>query len=106
MEEGGFATSDSFYVADQSRSEYTTSIVMHELGHVLDIHAPGVDSREIDHDDYPSVMNYNSPAGFLGYSDGTNGEDDHDDWTEIGEGLAYQPYTDPYQIRDQTDERE
>ncbi|QLH81696.1 hypothetical protein [Halosimplex pelagicum] len=106
MEEAGFATSDSFYAADQSRSDVTTPVVMHELGHVLGIYAAGVDSHEFDHDEYPSVMNYNAPATFLGYSDGTNGDDDHDDWAEIGAGLAYQPYTDPYQVRDQTDERE
>ncbi len=66
-------------------------VFMHELGHDLGLtpKIPGVDSRSIPFGTYESVMNYNSPESYLDYSDGDNGERDHDDW----ELIATDPWT-------------
>jgi hypothetical protein len=66
-------------------------VFMHELGHDVGLgpRIPGVDSRSIPFGTYESVMNYNSPESYLDYSDGDNGERDHDDWQYI----ATDPWT-------------
>ncbi|WP_276261291.1 hypothetical protein [Haloglomus litoreum] len=66
-------------------------VFMHELGHNFGLtpKIPGVDSRSIPFSTYESVMNYNSPERYLDYSDGDNGERDHDDWQYI----ATDPWT-------------
>jgi|APHM01.1.fsa_nt_gi hypothetical protein len=73
----GFATYGKFvfktdYTNSQDwRSDYTASIFMRELGHSVGIHAEtyeGVDSREISHSEYASVMNYNAPDDLIEYS--------------------------------------
>jgi hypothetical protein len=68
-------------------------VFMHELGHDLGLgpRIPGIDSRAIPFSTYESAMNYNSPESYLDYSDGDNGERDHDDW----ELVATDPWTPP-----------
>lgn len=81
---------------------------MHEFGHSLGLRSQfvGIDSFEISYEKYPSVMNRNAgePYGedltenrfvLYGYSDGTNSEQDFDDWGYIEEHLDTLP-TDAY----------
>lgn len=59
---------------------------MHEIGHVLGISNDdyhGVDSRTVDYDAYPSVMNYNSPAASLEFNTGKP----FDDWEHMVENM-------------------
>ena len=67
--------------------------IMHETGHTLDIHAPGVDVRKgvwpwqpnfWRFADYKSCMNYRYIyRGLVDYSDGSHGENDYDDWGNL-----------------------
>ncbi|VVB60943.1 Uncharacterised protein [uncultured archaeon] len=67
--------------------------IMHETGHTLDIRAPGCDARhtvwpwEINYwryASYKSVMNYRYIyRGVVDYSDGSHGENDYDDWSNL-----------------------
>jgi hypothetical protein len=71
------------------------NVFMHELGHAIGLRPndfEGIDGTGVGFDTYPSVMNYNAPSGFLGYSDGTNGPNDFDDW-EFIENNMYEPGT-------------
>ncbi|AGB17330.1 hypothetical protein Halru_2755 [Halovivax ruber XH-70] len=82
----GLARSGTMLVADDSRSDATGSTVMHELGHSLGLtnrDFGGVDSETYSFAEYPSVMNYNAPLDHYGFSDGSNGPLDHDDWATI-----------------------
>jgi len=69
------------------RVAWIESLLLHELGHALGIDSydhTGVDGRKIPTDEYPSEMNYNAPdSRIVGYSDGTNGEADFNDWREM-----------------------
>jgi hypothetical protein len=59
---------------------------MHELGHSVGLDddlAEGIDSSQVEFVEYPSTMNYNSPTDYYGYSNGTHGPDDHDDWGHL-----------------------
>lgn len=63
------------------------STFMHELGHTLGLRGfRGIDSTTLSMAAYPSVMNYNAPPVFYGYSEGT-GVKDHDDWKQINQSL-------------------
>ncbi len=69
--------------------------VIHELGHCLGLYGfdiPGIDNTSKRYDDppdypwhdYVSVMNYDYfRQRYFDYSDGSNGENDHDDWSTI-----------------------
>lgn len=61
------------------------AVLMHELGHSLGLgeHLPGVDSRSIDFNDYESVMNYNRPDNYFGYSEGGEHVEGTNDWGQI-----------------------
>lgn len=84
---GGFAKYGyGFAVQCYDDPAGTGSMLMHELGHELglhgDVHA-GIDSRRLLFETYASVMNYDAPSDYFGYSNGTAGERDHDDWATI-----------------------
>lgn len=62
-------------------------IVAHELGHSLGLEwdvFEGIDSFDTPFEDYPSIMNYaaihDHEDEYLDFSDGTNSEEDFDDW--------------------------
>jgi hypothetical protein len=68
---------------------------MHELGHSLGLEPEdyrGIDSKSISFSNYPSVMNYNRPWEFYGYSNGNNSQSDFNDWGHI-ESDMYTPGT-------------
>lgn len=91
----GFGSRGTFVVAGSEGPERTGHIFMHELGHSIGLEPSdfeGIDSTEISFHKYPSVMNYNAPVGSYGYSDGTNSDQDFDDWGHI-EGTLYTPFT-------------
>jgi len=72
----------TFWVKCSARDDVLASVVMHELGHALGLNpatsdAEGIDSRSVSFDDYESVMNYNAPRTYLGYSTG--------DWETVEE---------------------
>ncbi len=88
-------------LADQSAT------FMHELGHSLGLHSSdfeGIDNDDSDkpweedydkYENYKSCMNYRYQTDWgttqciIDYSDGTHGENDHDDWgnLNLGENL-------------------
>ncbi|SEW09231.1 zinc metalloprotease [Natrinema salifodinae] len=85
----GKAGLGTMMVEDQARPDATGTTVMHELGHSLGLSNTdfeGVDSREYRFWQYPSVMNYNAPADYYGYSSGTRSAD-FDDWAYLDEHL-------------------
>nr|WP_282594651.1 hypothetical protein [Halomarina salina] len=89
----GLGAEGVMLVEDHPRAE-TGSTLMHELGHSLGIGSDtftGVDSRERSVAEYPSVMNYNADNDFYGYSDGSSGDGDFDDWGYIEEHLDTPP---------------
>jgi hypothetical protein len=56
-------------VAYASNTSSIAEIFMHELGHSLGLHTfDGIDSIKYTFEEYPSVMNGNSPSDYLGYS--------------------------------------
>jgi hypothetical protein len=73
---GGVALNFDFMVATQSNgylypSDVIGSNFMHELGHAIGLHSSvykGIDSHEVPFSDYQSVMNYNKPSDYYGYS--------------------------------------
>ncbi len=82
----GMGTIGYTMVESQSSDGETARIIMHELGHSLGLKSDdfsGVDSWQYSFSEYPSVMNYNSPANYLGYSEGKAGPNDFDDWRYI-----------------------
>jgi hypothetical protein len=90
---GGIIDGDDFFIAadnHNSNNEIAASM-MHELGHTFGLVGvgtlptpfQGIDSWAIPFADYPSVMNYNAAANFIGYSDGSHGANDFDDWGNI-----------------------
>jgi hypothetical protein len=74
--------------SEKQRELIYAGAIMHETGHTLNIHAPGVDSGawpwEIEYwryASYKSVMNYRYIYnGIVDYSDGSHGKNDYDDW--------------------------
>jgi hypothetical protein len=71
------------------------SVLMHETGHILGIHhgnTPGCDNRNTytplqlgwwTYAPYRSCMNYRYVLEIVGYSDGSHGKNDWDDWQRI-----------------------
>jgi hypothetical protein len=91
----GFATTGHLVLQTSGRDgdPYTTRgqahVLMHELGHALGLSNAdyeGIDSYDVPHDSYVSVMNYNAPWGTLGYSSGAP----FDDWAYL-EANMYSP---------------
>ncbi|QCP89675.1 hypothetical protein [Haloarcula marismortui] len=97
MSNGGLAV-DSVAFVELASDEATGHIFMHELGHLLDIYDPGVDSRERGYSEYPSVMNYLSPDDSLGYA--------RSDWKDINRSVQRVPGTTEREIIDQSNEQE
>lgn len=72
-EVGGFNAGAIFVVAGMWSPVQAGSVFMHELGHGLGLSEDdfdGIDSKKYSFSEYRSVMNYNSPHDFYGYSDG------------------------------------
>ena len=77
---GGFNLGDIFVVGNAALDPGPT--FMHELGHGLGLNPSdfdGIDSYKYQFSMYRSVMNYNAPHDFYGYSDGPL----FDDWAHI-----------------------
>lgn len=86
----GTATQGSMVVECGDRPDRKVlHTAIHELGHSMGLfhdNFKGVDTKEIPFEKYPSVMNYNDPEGeevVLRYSNGTNSDQDFDDWSYI-----------------------
>jgi len=93
----GFASTGRFVVSQRRDilADWTTNpgtVFMHELGHTVGLWSrvyEGIDSWRF-HYKYPSVMSYWTlwaNSNYYDYSDGTNHEDDFDDWGYIRENL-------------------
>jgi hypothetical protein len=77
------------------KAQVYASVLMHETGHVLGINrgnTPGCDNRDTYtpsqegwwiYAPYRSCMNYRYVFEIVGYSDGSRGENDFDDWNRI-----------------------
>ncbi|WP_226007509.1 hypothetical protein [Natrinema salinisoli] len=79
----------------------TGSVVMHELGHSLGLSSAdfeGIDTDRYSFSSYPSVMNYNAPGEYYGFSAG-DGSDDFDDWSTLDEQL-FTPSTSSVSVAD------
>lgn len=84
-------------LASANQDQAVSGTIMHELGHNLclsDTSYTGQDSScvfsGIDHyagNDYASVMNYDKQLSMVNYSTGSNGTNDHDDWSAITVGM-------------------
>ncbi|MDF9744000.1 hypothetical protein [Natrinema salsiterrestre] len=79
----------------------TGSVAMHELGHSLGLSSAdfeGIDTDRYSFGSYPSVMNYNAPGEYYGFSAG-DGSDDFDDWSALDEQL-FTPSTSSVSVAD------
>lgn len=94
---GGVAFREIAFVQRYS-PEYTAHVFMHELGHLLNIRDPGVDSTSRGYSEYPSVMNYLSPDDSIQYADS--------DWGDIDRFLLRIPGDSRSEILNQSDTRE
>jgi len=101
---GGVALNFDFMVATQSNgylypSDVIGSNFMHELGHAIGLDHnvyKGIDSNEVSFSDYSSVMNYNAPWDYYGYSSGGA----FSDWNYLQEHGYYAPTWGPIIIVD------
>lgn len=106
---GAFVDSPIYRTGGENSSDtYAMTGFIHELGHSLGLRSAyvGIDTLEIPFEKYPSVMNGNvgfpfaedireDRFAFYGYSDGTNSEQDFDDWGYLENNL-YTPPTDAF----------
>lgn len=96
--EPGLATGSIAFV-ETTTKDHMAGTTMHELGHLLEIHDPGVDSKQRGFTNYPSVMNYLAPSGTLRYAPS--------DWKDINQSIKYPPgYQAKSDILEQKDKRE
>jgi hypothetical protein len=77
------------------KAQVYASVLMHETGHILGINrgnTPGCDNRDTytprqsgwwTYAPYRSAMNYRYVFEIVGYSDGSRGKNDFDDWNRI-----------------------
>ncbi|QLG48718.1 hypothetical protein [Natrinema halophilum] len=89
----GKAGLGTMMVESQPERDETGSTVMHELGHSLGLSTidyDGIDSEEYGFWRYRSVMNYNAPPDYYGFSEG--GLTGFDDWGHIHDHM-YTPST-------------
>jgi len=87
----GEAERGAMAVQASSRDDVTGSTFMHELGHTLGLSRAdfdGIDSRRYTVEEYPSVMNYEAPPDYYGFSS----DEPFDDWGAI-ETSYYVPDT-------------
>ncbi|ELY67819.1 zinc metalloprotease [Natrinema versiforme] len=78
----GKAGLGTMMVESQSGRDQTGSTAMHELGHSLGLSNTdfeGIDTDEYRFSSYSSVMNYNAPRDYYGFS-ASDGSSDFDDW--------------------------
>ncbi|QCS41690.1 hypothetical protein [Natrinema versiforme] len=78
----GKAGLGTMMVESQSGRDQTGSTAMHELGHSLGLSNTdfeGIDTDEYSFSSYSSVMNYNAPRDYYGFS-ASGGVGDFDDW--------------------------
>jgi len=76
-------------VEDQWGDDHTGSTVMHELGHSLGLSNTdfdGIDSARYSFRSYTSVMNYDAPRAFYGFSS-ESGPRTFDDWGYLDEHM-------------------
>lgn len=61
---------DGMVVEEQRTEKQTIDIMLHEMGHQMGLWSgyDGIDSKKYDWNEYPSVMNYNSPVVLEEYS--------------------------------------
>ncbi len=92
----GKATLGTMMVEDQPGRHETGSTAMHELGHSLGLSNrsfEGIDSDRYAFSRYPSVMNYNAPSDYYGFSTG-GGYRNFDDWGYLAQHLFTPDTTD------------
>lgn len=73
---------DGVLLEKNSSSSHTASIMTHEMGHQLGLMPEdyeGIDTRKIEYENYPSIMNYNSEFETTGFSE----EGRFNDWSHI-----------------------
>jgi len=95
----GYALGDFFASENPADPGVQDSVVMHELGHVLGLgpwRHPGIDSRRIPFEAYPSAMNYRAPGDRFRFSDGSEGAADFDDWRAIASCHGWAGYDDSF----------
>ena len=89
------------YFTYQNLDSAIAGTIIHEIGHSLCLSSTtsyelqhqecihdGVDSDKIAYILYRSAMNYRYQLDTISYSDGTNGINDHDDWSAIKVGIS------------------
>jgi hypothetical protein len=79
--------------SEEQRAMIYAGVIMHESGHSLRLHGPGVDVQDSKwpwqinywrYGPYKSVMNYRYVySGLVDYSDGSRGKNDYNDWANI-----------------------
>ena len=90
----GKAGLGTMMVESQSARDHTGTVVMHELGHSLGLSPAdfdGIDSTRYSFQEYTSVMNYNTPRDYYGFSS-NGGPTSFDDWGSL-ENHMFTPAT-------------
>lgn len=95
----GYALGDFFVSENPAAPGVQDNVVLHELGHVAGLgpwRHPGIDSRRIPFEAYPSAMNYRAPGDRFRFSDGSEGAADFDDWRAIASCHGWAGYDDSF----------
>ena len=90
----GKASLGTMMVESQPGRDHTGTTVMHELGHSLGLSPAdfdGIDSTRYSFREYTSVMNYNTPRDYYGFSS-SGGPTSFDDWDSL-ENHMFTPAT-------------
>jgi hypothetical protein len=99
----GYAYTDFFASENTADPAVQDNVFMHELGHVVGLgpwRHPGIDSRRIPFEYYPSAMNYNAPGDHLRFSTGQGDAADFDDWRAIARCHGWAGYDDYFHAVD------